>query len=449
MSEPTASTAASDAPRELPSHFAFPLVGDSLAFLGDPAGFLEKRSKELGPVFRMNVFGDDVACFVGPEPFKLFLDERYFTRASASPPHVQEILDKEAVPFLDGEAFKRRKELLMQIFRPEALDGYASIVERVISGRIDKWTRLGSFSWVPDLTSMSMTVAGALFLGKDPDQDDPQIEQAFQTAFGGFLTLPINLPFTPFGKALKARDYLRGRINDAIDEHVKAEKKDAMAQALAVTTKAGEKLSRQEVAIETFHFFGAYVPVIGGLSFLALLLGQHAEVKERLRAEVKEKLPQGPITMAGLRALPFLDRVCRESRRVQPILPITFFAKAKEECSYRGIRIPKGIKALGCIGPTLQDAETYAEPLKFDPDRWEGERAGPRQHAGWVPHGGGAHLTAHRCAGEQLADLMLKTFAVLLLRDCDWTLPPQELGPTTGQLFATPKSGLLVNFKKR
>ena len=38
--------------RELPARFSLPLIGDTLAFVRDPAGFLQKRARELGPVFR-------------------------------------------------------------------------------------------------------------------------------------------------------------------------------------------------------------------------------------------------------------------------------------------------------------------------------------------------------------------------------------------------------------
>jgi cytochrome P450 len=433
--------------RELPSLSAPPLIGDSLSFLGDPAGFLEERKKKLGNVFRMNVFFDDVACFVGPEAFKLFLDERWFTRASASPPHIQQILHPDAVPFLAEDAFRRRKALLMEIFREPALDGYAGILDRVISRYARSWAAKGSFAWVGELTAMAMTAAGALFIGADPDRDDPRIAGAFQTAFGGMLSLPVNLPFTRYGRALKARDFLRGQIEKALQEHESTPRNDAMAQAIAARTKDGEKLSADEIRIETFHFFGAYVPVIGGLAFLALCLGQNRGVMDRLREEVRSELGSGPITMKRLAALPYLDRVCKESRRAQPVLPITFFAKVKEECSFEGVRIPKGIKAVGCIGPTLQDQAVYEQPARFDPDRWIG--ATERQLYAWVPHGGGSHLTAHRCAGEQLANLMLKTFAVLLLREYDWTFPPgQDVSATKGQLFATPKSGLLTQLRK-
>src|SRR3954468_24871009 len=72
--------------RELPSRFSLPLIGDTLAFVRDPAGFLQGRARELGPVFRIDVFGHPTACFVGPEAFAIVLDDRNVERAGANPP---------------------------------------------------------------------------------------------------------------------------------------------------------------------------------------------------------------------------------------------------------------------------------------------------------------------------------------------------------------------------
>ena len=108
-------------------------------------------------------------------------------------------------------------------------------------------------------------------------------------------------------------------------------------------------------------------------------------------------------------------------------------------------RIPAGHKAVGCIQPTLLDEKLYPGARTFDPDRWLD--ASERQQKGWVPHGGGVHTEGHRCAGEQLATLMLKVMAVKLLRRFDWSVEGQDLAPTQGKLFATPKSGLWVELK--
>jgi cytochrome P450 len=135
--------------------------------------------------------------------------------------------------------------------------------------------------------------------------------------------------------------------------------------------------------------------------------------------------------------------VCKESRRVAPVLPITFFGKVKRECNFHGIRIPAGHQAVGCIGATLLDERTYRDAGRFDPDRWL--HATDEQKRAWIPHGGGIHTEGHRCAGETLATLMLQMFAVRMLRRYQWTFPEgQDFSPTKGKIFATPSGGLRV-----
>jgi len=157
---------------------------------------------------------------------------------------------------------------------------------------------------------------------------------------------------------------------------------------------------------------------------------------------MQRQAPSGPLDTAAIRKLDYLDRVCKESRRVAPVLPITFFGKVMRECSFDGVRIPVGHKAVGCIGPTLLDGGIYPDPGRFDPDRWL--NATDRQQKAWIPHGGGIHTEGHRCAGEALATLMLKVFAVRLLRRFDWSVEKQDLSPTKGKIFATPVGDLRV-----
>ncbi|HTO97195.1 MAG TPA: cytochrome P450 [Myxococcales bacterium] len=428
-------------PRELPSRPSLPLLGDTLSFVSDPAGFLQKRASELGPVFRIHVFGAPTACFVGPEAFALVLDDRNVARAGANPPHVEELFNPEAVPFLDGEKQRRRKRLLMQAFTAEALEEYLPSIEQVIDLFADRWSRMGRFDWVPELNSMGFAIAASLFVGADPKEGDRRIEMAFDAFAKGLLSLPVRLPFTPFSKALRAREWLLRIVDQAIDEHEKRPRKNVLSRLLAAR-EGSDRLAREEVRIETFHFFGAYAAVIGGLSFLAQCLGQNPQVRAKAREEIRRVAPSGPLGMAALRELKYLDRVCKESRRVAPVLPITFFGKVMRDCSFDGVRIPAGLKAVGCIGPTLQDGSIYQDPGRFDPDRWVD--ASDREQKAWIPHGGGLHSEGHRCAGEALATLMLKAFSVHMLRRFDWSSSEQDKAPTRGKIFATPRSGLPV-----
>ncbi|MBK6696687.1 MAG: cytochrome P450 [Myxococcales bacterium] len=431
--------------RDLPTRFALPLIGDTLAFASDPSGFLGKRAAELGPVFKVELFGHPTACFVGPEAFALLLDDNNVERAGANPPHVQAIFNPQAVPFLDGAAQKRRKRLLMHAFREEALAGYLPVLEQVIERYARRWSSLGPFSWVPELDALGFGVAGALFVGADPSKDDPTIAEAFGKTAAGLLSVPIPLPFTTYGKALKARDFLLTVVDSAIDAHEKptASKTNVLAQLMGARDGDGDKLSRDELRIETFHFFGAYAAVIGGLSFLASCLGQRRDIADRARDEIRREVGKGPLDLATLKKLEYVDRVTKEVRRALPILPLTFFGTVKRDLTFDGMRIPAGHRSIGCLGATMLDEKVFRDASKLDPDRWL--NADERQEQAWVPHGGGIHEQGHRCAGERLAALMMKVFAVKMLQGYTWTFAEgQDFSPTRDKLFATPVDGLKV-----
>src|SRR5450432_2754694 len=143
--------------RELPSRFAWPLIGDTLSFMSDPGGLLASRAKELGPVFEINVLGHKTACFVGPDAFSLLLDDANVSRASANPPHVEEIFNPNAVPFLDGAQRTRRKRLLMSAFSESAMEGYLPIIEAVLARHIAKWEAQKELEWVPLINALGFS----------------------------------------------------------------------------------------------------------------------------------------------------------------------------------------------------------------------------------------------------------------------------------------------------
>lgn len=442
MSEVDSSGSAPSSPRPLPSKFSLPLIGETLNFIKDPGGFMIRRSHELGRVFMVNILGKKTVCLVGPEAFSLLLDEANAQRKGANAPHVEKLFDPHAVPFLDGETHRRRKKLLMEAFTPAALEEYLPVIEQIISRYQKRWEKLGTVALVPELNAMGFSIAATLFTGADPEASAADIETAFGQIGAGLLSIPVAIPGTPYARALKAREYLLGIIDKAIAAHEQVPRKDVLSRLLSARV-GDEKLGKDEVRIETFHFFGAYAAVIGGFSMLAKCLAEDPAVAARVREEISREVPPGPLALATASKLGYLDRVCKESRRVAPTLPITFFGQIKRELVFEGFRIPAGFSAVGCIGATVLEDRTYPDASKFNPDRWLNPTE--QQKAAWIPHGGGVHTEGHRCAGEALATLMLKTFAVLLLREHTLQLlPGQDLSPTKDKLFATPAGGLHV-----
>src|SRR5256885_21825 len=76
---------------------------------------------------------------------------------------------------------------------------------------------LGRFAWVPELNAMGFGIAGELFIGAGAHVGDRRIEVAFDRFAAGILSVPLRLPFTPFTRALQAREFLLAFIDRAID----------------------------------------------------------------------------------------------------------------------------------------------------------------------------------------------------------------------------------------
>lgn len=102
------------------------------------------------------------------------------------------------------------------------------------------------------------------------------------------------------------------------------------------------------------------------------------EVQQKAQDEIDsvvgaERLP----TFADRESLPYLDALVMEASRWWPIAPMGFPHTATEDVEYEGMRIPKGSFLLPAVWWFLHDPEVYADPERFDPDRFLAPRNEP------------------------------------------------------------------------
>jgi retinoid hydroxylase len=443
--------AAGQAGRSLPpGSLGLPWIGETLAFVQDSFAFFAERRAKHGPVFKTRLLGEPVVCLMGPEAVGFFYDTRYFTRVDASLPQLRELLHPEAIPFLDqSPAHAVRRQLLLQAFTPEALAGYAPFIERIAERYLADWERTGSLLWVPELQAMCFDIANTLFAGASPDSSDRAAFSAFARMSAGFLALPVKLPFTRYGRALKGRDELRAYLHERIAGTPGTEgATDVLGRLRAARTQAGEMMGHKELEIETLHlFFGAFAVITGALVNVGITLADHPDVRERARAEVAAVTPSGPLDLGTLTRLSYLTQVSKEIRRYCKLVPTTFFARVKQDCELNGYLLPAGTRAIACLRETMHDPATFSAPETFDPGRFSAERAEDRRPNRFIPHGGGP-WEGHRCAGQRLAELVIQVYTTLLLRDHSWQLPSANRALSGGELVPMPQDGLPVRLTR-
>jgi retinoid hydroxylase len=430
-----------------PGSLGAPFIGEALQFLKDPFAFTLARTKQHGNVWKTRILGDTVVFFAGPSAFSFFMNEDHFTRENGSPKFLQEILHPDAVPFLDGNRHKTRKRLLLAAFTHEALDSYLPGMTRIFERYAKKWAAAGESTIAGDLSQLGFDIADMLFAAADPDASNLDGCRDFSTMNRGTFAPPVNLPFTAYGKALKARDRLRAYIKQAVAT------KDGAGTALGVLKNArgpnGEQLTAQELEIELVHFyFAAHGGLTAAIAWLLVVLGQHPDIAKRLRDEADRVLGTGAPTLAQTKQLTYARAVSREVLRAYPIAPTTFIGVAKKDLELDGYGIRAGWKGAGAIWATLQDGTTFRDPATFKDDRLTDDGVKTLPDGAFVPQGGGPP-EGHRCAGEALIQFAMPAFLGWFTKRYDLAWPAQDVSPGGGGLGPLPKSGVRVTIKPR
>lgn len=430
-----------------PGSLGPPFIGEALQLKLDPFRFTLSRTKRHGPVWKTRILGDTVVYFAGPKAFSFFMNPENFARKGGSPKFIEELLHPEAVPFLDGEEHRATKTLLLAAFTDAALAGYLPRIFAIIERFVDRWVAAGESRIAPDLEQLGFDIADVLFAASDPMHSNVQGAIDFARLIDGTYTFPLNLPFTPFGKAIKARDRLRAYI------HAQVAAKDGEGTALGELKRArgpnGERLSTEQLEIELLHFlYAAPVGLTAAIAWMLVALGRHPGLAERLRVEADATLGQDTPSLAQARSLVLARTVAREVLRAYPIAPGTFWGVAKKDLEIDGYRIRAGWKGVGAIWATLQDGAIYPEPAAFKPERLPDRVFDQLPKDAYVPQGGGGH-EGHWCPAGTLVALLMPAFLAWFTQRYDLVFPTQDTTPGGRGIGPLPRSGLRVKISPR
>lgn len=428
-----------------PGSYGLPIIGETLSFLFDP-DFATKRQKKYGSIFKTKILGRPTVIMVGPEANRFILssDMHRFSWRDGWPATFKELLG-ESLFLQEGSQHRRNRKLLMPAFHGPVLANYMATMERITKSYLEKWENLGTFTWFNELKQMTFEIASTLLIGSEPGTLDARLSQWFTELTTGLFSLPLRLSWTPYGRALQARDQLLAHIEQAVLKRQQEPAQDALGLLVQSRDEEGNGLSLEEIKVQALlMLFAGHETTTSMLASFCMALAQNPDVLERARAEQQQLATDSSLTLEQLKQMPYLEQVLREVERLYP--PIGGgFRGVEEEFEFNGYYVPKGWMALYRINATHIDSRVYPEPERFDPDRFSPERAEhKKQEFSLVGFGGGPRI----CLGIAFAQMEMKIFAVHLLRHYSWELLPQQDLTLNPIPTLHPRSGLRVEFRK-
>ena len=429
-----------------PGSDGWPLVGETLHFLFDPR-FGERRHAKYGDVFRTHILGNPTVWVRGPEAVKKVLSTHmdHFSWREGWPDSFK-ILLGESMFVQDGEKHQQQRSMLMPAFHGRALASYFETMNTIIVRHLEQWLQQGELRWFEENRRLTFDIACQILLGTIPGEDVAELSHCFDLLTNGLLVVRMSqLPWTTFGKALRARTYIVNYIEKVIEQRRDDPGDDALSMMLAARDESGAPMNHADLINQSLLLlFAGHETTTSMITSLLLELARNPEILARARAEQQELAATGPVSLEQLRQMPYLEQVLREIERVHPPVPSAFRGVVKP-VELGGYTIPVGWRVLYSILSTHRIEHIYPNSDHFDPDRFlPGQEQHKQQSFSLIGFGGGPRF----CLGMAFALMEIKMIAAHLLRDYTWDLlPGQDL---TMQRIPTrrPKDGLQVFLRR-
>ncbi|XP_076910061.1 beta-amyrin 28-monooxygenase-like [Bidens hawaiensis] len=247
----------------------------------------------------------------------------------------------------------------------------------------------------------------------------------------GILSVPINLPFSKYNRAVVARKKLVPMLIDLLRKKKEALKeqsqqrgpyKDLITSLLSIRSDDSSTTMSEEEIIDNI-----IVVMVAGfdttsilLTFFARLLANNKSIYSTIVQEQQEissnKAPKEDLTWEDLSKMKYTWRVAYEILRINP--PVTLsFRRAKQDIEYGGFIIPKGWQVLISMPMTHMDDRIFQNPTMFDPTRFEKNTPSPPPFS-YVPFGGGPRM----CPGMEFAKMETLVMIHRLVTTFTWEL---------------------------
>jgi cytochrome P450 len=428
--------------------------------LADPAPVLDELAERHGPMYgfgagplRMAVIGDPAALReLFAMPTEAFRWGHKFNVLGF-------VVGKGSMIVSDGEDHTRRRGSVQAAFSRRRLNGFIPMIVERTDQMIDRLTaELAGTEGEIDLYPLGRqvvleVVVRSLFGDRLADRSS-EIGALFERP-QAYLESPAIRQFPhPFPATTRARVRADRRALDAIiDEQIailRSEPSSDPLDVLAVLVADGT-LGDAEIRDQVVTLIGAgYDTTAASLSWMFWCVSLEPGLWRRLRTEADDVF--GPLTSAPVadhRALARLElatRVMRETTRLHPA-GVLSPREAARDVNVGGYRIPKGTLILWSAHLAGRDPRAWAEPLRFDPDRFRAPSEEQKALAdmAWAPFGRGVR----NCIGFALAQMELTLTIARIAQRLDITATADKAPRPVGMVVNRPAGGAPMRVSAR
>ena len=317
---------------------------------------------------------------------------------------------------LHGDRHRAMRKLQLPPFHGSRMRAYGHLIRDITYEQTARWTPGQPFCMHRSAQEISLQVILQAVLGLSA----PAMRHDFKVAVLAMMAALVpSFLFMPalrrelgglsaWSRFVRARERVVALFTQELAERraVPRPREDIMSLLMEARYDDGSPLSDAELFDQMGTLLAAgHETTASALAWACYFIYRDREVKERLLQELRTQPTFDPEAVASL---PYLDAVCSEALRINPVAPL-IGRKLLAGLKLPGYELAPGTLVGVSILLAHRRAEVFPEPARFVPARFLGRTYGPFE---FLPFGGGAR----RCIGAAFATYELKIALATILQ---------------------------------
>jgi cytochrome P450 len=367
---------------------------------------------------------------------------------------VAELVGPDSVVALEGDAHRVLRQQLNAPLLTQRADGAASVILDIARRHVARWPLGRPVRLQRLMGGISFEVILRAVYGMRDEARIAEFIAAFERLNRAASPLIVFFPrlrrdwgpWSPWGRLLRARRQL-DRILLADIRAARARTRDpgrhdVLDHLVALTDPEGRPLLGDGAIRDNLLTLlnAGRESTAAAMAWSVYWIWRTPGVLDRLREELVRFAASGdPADLAGSA---YLDAVCRETLRIQPIGPLVARKLAKP-MALAGRSVPAGTMVAASVDLAHYDSGIFADPADFRPERFLGARYRPDE---FLPFGGGRRY----CLGAMLALEEMRLVVAVVVCGLDLRLAGRArlTRRFSGSIMA-PRGGVRVVIERR
>ncbi len=398
--------------KPIPDVKGIPFIGNTLEMAKCPASFFLRAYREYGPVYRVNVFGRKTIVIAGTEA-SIFMTTPLGRKNLRSKDFWEDFREFHGASRIltgtDGKEHQELRSVMREGFSREAVKGRYHELAGMVDSAIERDWKVGTKVPVVEACQyMVVQQIGELMTGVAPLEFVKDIRVNILFLLNTLVTRQrpkCFLKFPSFKKANKRFNMLGENLIAEFKEHAKngTLPKNLLGDIMRTHNENPSLIPEQDLLLTlTGPYLAGLDTVANTLASAIYAIIKHPETLKAVQKEADELMAKETITEADVLGLTQTNNAIKEAMRLWPIAVAQMRASTCD-FEFEGCLIPANeLLYVGTSVPHFME-EYFENPKKYDPSRFEKDRAEHMKPGVFSPFGRGPHT----CLGQNLAGVLM------------------------------------------